>query len=92
MFKDNDKNEFFKQAQILFNRAESEYKAQNEYGMVTSLIQLINLSLKVPNMTILKNVYYALALYFEHTRDYPNAIHAYTKLRGAAEGDEDYEG
>ena len=43
-------------------------------------------------MIILKNVYYALALYFEHTRDFQNAIHAYTKLRGAAEGDDDFEG
>ena len=90
--KDNDKYAFFKQAFIFYNRAETEQRAQNDFGMIVNLIMLINLSLKVPDMVLIKNIYYAAALFFEHSRDFKNSIYSYTKLRSAAEGDEDFEG
>lgn len=90
--KDNDKLTFYNNVQTYLKLAIHEFKNNRKVGLMTSLISLINISLKVPDMILIKNAYYAIGLYCEYVKDYNNALYAYAKLRGAAEGDEDFEG
>ena len=51
-------------------------------------VRLINLAMKVPDMIIVKNCYLAIACNCDSTHD---ALHAYSKLRSAAEANEDFQ-
>jgi tetratricopeptide (TPR) repeat protein len=88
--KDINKEKFLVKSLELLKIIERNFEKESKDKINSSLIDLVTLALKVPDISITKGWYYALAIFADHCRDYKNALIAYGKLRSAAEGTDDF--
>ncbi|CAI2383766.1 unnamed protein product [Moneuplotes crassus] len=88
--KDTKKEAFYSHCFEIIQKIEKDLQQENLERMHDNIKELTAVSLKVPDVTIIKNCYFALACYAEHCNKYQTALFAYGRLRSAAEGIMDY--
>ncbi|CAI2386625.1 unnamed protein product [Moneuplotes crassus] len=88
--KDVMKDKFFTFCEKVLQKIEKGFQDGDMEFMHQNIIKIVGACLKVPDATIIKSCYYALACYADHYKEYKMALFAYGKLRSAAEGVLDY--
>jgi len=88
--KDIHKEKFLTYAEEILIKIERSYEKEDKEATSINFHSLINLAMKVPDIYILKQWYYALAVSAEYSKDYRNSLFYYGKLRSVAESIPNY--
>lgn len=74
----------------LVKNAELNYHSYNKQGLVENLMNLIDLAMKVPDMSTLKYSFLCIGLCSDYCRNYNEALYAYARYRDISETTKDY--
>ena len=85
------KNKYFKELESYIWAAEKGLELGSKSVYFNSILAILNLSLKVPDIYTIKYWYYAMGLYAEYLKQVENCEYAYSRLQDFAEAIKDYE-